>query len=85
MQEEKNVTLQCSASSATGQSIGRGIDPNLDKEGSHDVLGVDDSWNTQVLDAVLVKDGSASLEPGDVLGAIKELRHDAACTEAGAQ
>ena len=40
---------------------------NLHKEGGNDGLGIDEAGNTQVLDALVVKDGGASLEPGDVL------------------
>lgn len=55
---------------------------DLYKEGGNDVLGIDHSWDAQVLDAVLVEDGGSRLEPRNVLCAVQELWHDDACAHA---
>ena len=52
----------------------------LGAEGEENGAGVDEAWDSKVLDAIAVKDGGASLEPWDVVGAIKQLWGHAACT-----
>lgn len=46
---------------------------HLGAEGEEDGAGVDEAWDSKVLDALAVKDGGARLEPGDVVGAIEQL------------
>lgn len=52
---------------------------DLHNEGGDDVLGVDQSWDAQVLDALGAEDGGASLKPGHVVGAVQQLRHHNTC------
>ena len=51
----------------------------LDKEGSNNAPGIDESWDPQVLDALLGEDGGTSLKPRHVVCAVEELRDDATC------
>ena len=53
---------------------------HLDKEGSNNAPGIDESWDPQVLDALLGEDGGTSLKPGHMVCAVEELRDDATWT-----
>lgn len=50
--------------------------PHLHGDGGDNVLGIDEAWHAQVLDALGGKDGRASVKPGHVAGAVQQLRHN---------
>jgi hypothetical protein len=47
---------------------------DLDDEGGHNVLGVDEAWDSQVLDARFSEDLGAGVKPCDMVGSVQELR-----------
>ena len=51
----------------------------LHGDGCDDVLGVDEAWHSQVLDALGAKDGRARVKPGHVVGLVQQLRNHNAC------
>ncbi len=53
---------------------------HLHDEGGDDGVRVDEAVDAQVLDAALLEDQLAGLEPRNVLGAVQQLRHNAPCT-----
>ena len=69
---------------ATERHAAKGGGADLHKEGGDDGLGIDEAGDTQVLNALLVKDGCSCLPPGDVVCSVEQLWHYAACTHQAA-